>query len=139
MGTKPTPKQIAFLQKAGVQPPSSKSAASHLIDFMLKGTGAGNYRTLEQRFAAIRAFNEKWVGKSVQEKTGEKRIGKVKWLVARTPGEIVYTILDMREDKVNIDAKHLLPFRAAVDWGNKHSICALSYLEIVDETQKIDQ
>lgn len=62
---KPTPKQIAFLQKLEIKPLATKAQCRRLITFIIESNGAAE-GTEEERITLYVSAEEKWVGKKAR-------------------------------------------------------------------------
>ena len=124
----PTPRQRRFLEKIKLVVPPTKRSCSRLIGFILDGNyTVGNDKG--ERIAIARSLFERWLGKRVYYRCGE-RFGRVRYLLFRTAEEVrVLRHWDRRND-------NLCPATMYIDWeekGSRSSFLTVSLLEIVED------
>ena len=85
---KPTEPQIRLLTDLGIDdPPPTKAACRTTITFILEGNGAGTFVNQYQRAAFFKSHQEKWIYRQVED-TLNKTTGRVKYLLAKSSGEV---------------------------------------------------
>jgi hypothetical protein len=127
---KPTPRQVAAIEKFGLTVPPTKSACSDLISYILQGnaTVGGNQH---KRIAIAKRYEEKYVGKKVRTripgKPNQQAEGTVRWLPARS----LWSVQDSRESGTD----HPYPFVAMVHFPSTKQTYPrpLSEIELLDD------
>lgn len=124
--SKPTLKQIAFLESRGITPSHTRIACVRLIDYIIRGNGTFGDNQFS-RVNIVKFFQDKWVGKKVLcvgLSTKEGLRGTVDHLVARREEDV------LSERRINPDYKPA-PFQAVVYWEDATtSRTTLSLLKI---------
>ena len=110
-GSKPTLKQIAFLESRGITPPPTIIACVRLISYIIRGNGTFGDNQFS-RVNIVKSFQDKWVGKKilgVGPSTKQGLRGTVGHLVARRQEDV------FSRRRVDPDYKPA-PFEAVVYW-----------------------
>lgn len=116
-GTKITPRQKELLNQFGILPPPTKSSASDLIGFVLKGNGTGG-KTQSDRIGLVKHAQTKWIGKKVTLMGRESQTGTVLYIRAKDSSKVY-------DQKIfNIDSnikREVHPFVAHIKWEDGHT------------------
>lgn len=126
LSPKPTPRQVAYLEKIGIDVPPTKTAATSIIEFILEGNRLFPGTNKFQRTAFFKSLQEKWIGKRVF----------VTAMVTDPPREEWGTVLYLRPyrkyELVPVaDEKLYVGFQVRVQWDDrKPSSCVLSIIEL---------
>lgn len=66
MSAKPTPRQLAWLEKYGIDPLSTRNACSSIISYVIEGNGLGKAETSNHRLNLLKAMQARYEGKEAR-------------------------------------------------------------------------
>lgn len=132
-----------IFEEHGIEVPPTLSLRNRLRAFIINGNGASRCgKTTESRVAAWKEWNEKWVGKTVRDKTDRsERTGRVDRLMARTRreiGEMKREFFHPIVPELKSGSPQPLAFRVGVKWVGASRITYVMtfFLEIVSEKEQ---
>jgi hypothetical protein len=145
--SKPTEKQVAFLEQRGIQPPPTRGACTRMIEYVLHGnTTDPRTTTVDMRIANVRTHQRLWIGKRVVCRHSDPahqlngRTGRVQCLYARSAERVRQLQAEQRRGYIPKGIR-FSAFDVTVAWDDANglsrasSLVRCAYLTILDEGQ----
>lgn len=110
---KPTPRQVEYLQKVGIEVPPTRIAASSIIEMIEEGNRLLQGMNRWQKIALFKSMQNKWIGKrvvtTIMVPLKHDRYGTVLYLRPYRKREMIARLPDLQATD---------PFQARVRWDD---------------------